>query len=159
MSYLSFFSGDEYGLKVDVYSYAYVIYELITHAVPFSKLIPQHHPPHPQFSPSFCRDNLSRVSAAADLAERVLNGQRPTIDKSTEIEYPALTQLMRDCWNQDPNERPTFEEIVLFLETKVENLQGRDRDGVATWSEQVLSLSLSLSLSLYLPLQTPDKGS
>ena len=92
---------------------------------------------------------MSKVSAAADLVERVLNGQRPTFDKKTEQEYPKLTKLMKDCWSQNPNDRPSFEEIVLFFEELEVGLRGRDRDCVAHWSEQVFFFLSLLLFSIF----------
>ena len=41
---------------------------------------------------------------------------RPKLHSSV---YPSLRNLIEDCWNDDPSERPTFDEIVKRLGTEV----------------------------------------
>jgi len=46
-------------------------------------------------------------------------GWRPTLPKSL---FKSLKKLIRDCWHKDPDQRPTFDEIVKWLlnEVKIE---------------------------------------
>jgi hypothetical protein len=41
------------------------------------------------------------------------SGERPFIPQSTNAQY---AQLIRDCWETDPNKRPSMEEILVRLD-------------------------------------------
>lgn len=80
----------QYNNKVDVYAYAMIIYEIFTLEKPFAKLS--------EFA----------------LMRTIMNNQRPHFpDDSTSEEF---IQIIKKCWSQDPDERPTFEEICEELE-------------------------------------------
>lgn len=66
-------------------------------------------------------------------AHKVITGERLPIPK----QIPILGAIMEKCWKEDPNERPTFEEILTLLkqekgrdskktETKVVNTNAND---------------------------------
>jgi serine/threonine protein kinase len=93
-------SKAKYGFSVDVYSYAIVLFELITTRLPWEEV--------QQF-------------VCTRVAEKVKNGQRPTIFPN-EIEIAkkygnVLLELMYVCWSQNPLERPTFVNILSKLRT------------------------------------------
>mmetsp|Transcript_19477 Transcript_19477/g.58856 ORF Transcript_19477/g.58856 Transcript_19477/m.58856 type:complete len:1008 (+) Transcript_19477:234-3257(+) len=73
----------------DVYSFSMLMYELITHQVPFAA--------------------WSAELAAAVVAQ---NGARPALPAGT----PApLVDLMRRCWASDPLKRPSFRKVLQLL--------------------------------------------
>jgi len=77
-----------YNEKVDVYSFGIILWELVAKEAPFKGL------------PSL------------QLAQMVKNGARPKIpDNSPQ----AFIQLMTQCWHQDPNRRPPFEDLNVSL--------------------------------------------
>jgi len=80
--------GRNYTEKSDVYSYAITLYEILTRRVPFQNL------------------------PTNDILERVMEGKRPDIDK-TPIKYVKLVQ---ECWKQNFDHRPSFEEVLNELE-------------------------------------------
>ena len=75
-------NSEAYTTKVDVYSFAVVVWEMIERKIPFPNLSP-----------------IETVAA-------VVNGERPPIS-----EYNPLKDLIRQCWSQNPADRPTFPEI------------------------------------------------
>lgn len=75
----------EYDEKVDVYSFAMFMYEVICSEVPFEEYD----------SPNVCRD-----------------GVRPDLNMLPDDCPQRLSQLMQDCWAHDPKERPPFPEIL-----------------------------------------------
>ena len=83
-----------YGSKVDVYSYAIVLWEMLTKDVPFSDMLPY------------------------DIYDHVVtNGWRLAIPPEAS---PELAKLITDCWSKNPNDRPEFSKIVsLFEEGKI----------------------------------------
>lgn len=83
--------GEEFTKACDVYSFALIIYEMLTLANPFQNM-------------------RGLYSGLAD----VLNGKRPHIDSSIDDCY---RELIERCWADDPKKRPTFDEIVNLLKT------------------------------------------
>ncbi|RID41094.1 hypothetical protein BRARA_J01081 [Brassica rapa] len=76
-----------YSHKADVFSYGIVIWELLTGHIPYAYLTP--------------------LQAAVGV------GLRPKIPKKT---HPKVKGLLQRCWNQDPKDRPEFEEIIEMLQ-------------------------------------------
>ena len=81
--------------KCDVYSYAMVLYELVTCKKPF------HDAP---------TDHMAMFRAVA--------GKRPSLPESDSKYAPFLYRLITACWDADPKARPSFGEINIALDTK-----------------------------------------
>ena len=81
--------------KCDVYSYAMVLYELVTCRKPF------HNAP---------TDQMAMFNA--------MSGERPSLPESDSECAPFLRRLITACWDADPKARPSFEEINVALDTK-----------------------------------------
>ncbi|CAH9092299.1 unnamed protein product [Cuscuta epithymum] len=77
-----------YNHKVDAYSFAIVLWELIHNKLPFEGM-----------------SNLQAAYAAA------FKNVRPSADELTE----DLALIVTSCWNEDPNERPNFTQIIQML--------------------------------------------
>ncbi|KAI3745247.1 hypothetical protein L1987_58356 [Smallanthus sonchifolius] len=104
-----------YDLKVDVFSFGIVLWELLTGKLPYEYLTP--------------------VQAAIGVVQK---GLRPTIPKNTQ---PKLAKLLVRCWQKDSSLRPNFSEIIDILKkisTEVENAEDRRRAEKA--SNRFLSL-------------------
>ncbi|KAG8391822.1 hypothetical protein BUALT_Bualt01G0227000 [Buddleja alternifolia] len=91
---------ESYGKKVDVFSFALIVHEMF------------------QGGPS------NRGEEPEKLADkRAYEDSRPHLPS---IVYPEpIKKLLQDCWHKNPDRRPTFEEIILHLETMEGNLQQR----------------------------------
>mmetsp|Transcript_20214 Transcript_20214/g.47159 ORF Transcript_20214/g.47159 Transcript_20214/m.47159 type:complete len:293 (+) Transcript_20214:138-1016(+) len=85
------FVGTNYDVKVDVYSYAMIIFEIICREIPFEDEEP------------------------ASVGKLAVKGQRPEL----EAVPPDIPDLWRDlmiaCWAHDPESRPAFSTIVATL--------------------------------------------
>ncbi|AQK67922.1 serine/threonine-protein kinase STY46 isoform 1 [Zea mays] len=79
-----------YDHKADVFSFAIVLWELLTGKIPYEYLTP--------------------LQAAIGVVQK---GIRPTIPKDT---HPKLIELLQKCWHRDPAERPDFSEILEILQ-------------------------------------------
>ncbi|CAI0407915.1 unnamed protein product [Linum tenue] len=114
-----------YDHKADVFSFAIVLWELLTGKVNpqsptvsfrfgFSDRLPSNVATNPAF-PFFLvsqlpYEYLTPLQAAVGVVQK---GLRPTIPKHSN---PKLAELLERCWQQDPARRPDFSEII-------ENLQ------------------------------------
>jgi serine/threonine protein kinase len=84
----TFGENAQWTTKSDVYSLGIIFWEIASRDIPFRQL-----------------ENDEVIPA-------VINGQRPEIDAA----WPkAFADLMQWCWKQDPNERPTCEQILQIL--------------------------------------------
>ena len=95
--------AEKYTEKVDVYSFGIMTYVVLVGVEPFD--------PH-----------LTSYQLAMD----VTKGKRPPIPETVP---PKLQQLIINCWQGSPTERPTFQEIVSDMERKeVLDELGIDKD-------------------------------
>ncbi|XP_047342126.1 serine/threonine-protein kinase STY46-like isoform X2 [Impatiens glandulifera] len=85
-----------YDQKADVFSFAIVLWELVTSKLPY--------------------DTMTPLQAALGVRQ----GLRPEIPSNT---HPKLVELMIRCWEADPVVRPPFSEIRTELESLLQELQ------------------------------------
>ncbi|XP_067017125.1 leucine-rich repeat serine/threonine-protein kinase 1-like isoform X3 [Acropora muricata] len=87
-------TGVGYDEKVDIFSFAIFVYELLSGCRPFRE-----------------------YRNVMDIKKAIRRGVRPTLDSSEiDTQLPRLEGLMRSCWNQLPEKRPCAEEIVRKME-------------------------------------------
>ncbi|KAJ6987593.1 integrin-linked protein kinase 1-like [Populus alba x Populus x berolinensis] len=91
------FKHRKYDKKVDVFSFAMILYEMLEGEPPFSNFEPY------------------------EAAKYVAEGHRPTF-RSKGFNVFELRELTDQCWAADMNRRPTFLEILKRLEKIKENL-------------------------------------
>lgn len=85
-----------YDHKADVFSFAIVLWELITLKVPY--------------------DNMTPLQAALGVRQ----GLRLEIPAGV---HPGLSKLIEHCWDEDPDKRPVFAEIIIQLEDILQEIQ------------------------------------
>jgi len=85
-----------YDHKADVFSFAIVLWEMITLKVPY--------------------DNMTPLQAALGVRQ----GFRLKIPPGT---HPVLSRLIEQCWDEDPDVRPVFAEITVQLEDILQQVQ------------------------------------
>ncbi|KAL5722945.1 hypothetical protein ACHQM5_006401 [Ranunculus cassubicifolius] len=90
------FKHRKYDKKVDVFSFAMILYEMIEGDPPMSNYEPY------------------------EAAKLVAEGQRPNFRSRNYL--PELRALTEQCWNADMNQRPAFLEILKKLEKVKESL-------------------------------------
>lgn len=79
-----------YNEKVDVYSFAIVVWQMAANKVPF--------------------EGFGKV---AFMQEVVVDHLRPPMSRSWP---PEFSQLLDSCWRRTPEERPSFESILLAID-------------------------------------------
>ncbi|XP_022141400.1 serine/threonine-protein kinase STY8-like [Momordica charantia] len=85
-----------YDQKADIFSFAIVLWELVTAKVPY--------------------DSMTPLQAALGVRQ----GLRPDLPKNM---HPKLLDLMQRCWDADPLTRPPFTDIKVELENLLEEVQ------------------------------------
>ncbi|XP_021764211.1 serine/threonine-protein kinase STY8-like [Chenopodium quinoa] len=97
------FRNEDYDTKVDVFSFALILQEMIEGYPPFASK----------------EDKNAQEAYAAN--------ERPPF-KASGKSYPhKLKELIEVCWNEDPTKRPTFREIIARLDHIYSNLGRRKR--------------------------------
>jgi alpha-tubulin suppressor-like RCC1 family protein len=89
---------NSYSEKADVFSFGIILWELWVQEPPYK--------------------NIDRIIVAKKVATD--RNYRPRLDSNTIPD--EMKQLMVACWDYDPDQRPTFEEIIDYLEKERENL-------------------------------------
>src|SRR5213078_1001116 len=78
--------GNPYTKASDIYSFGIIMWEMTS-----------------------CVPALSHLPHDFYLSLDICQGKRPKIIKDTEVEY---AELMKRCWDPDPNKRPTAEDLI-----------------------------------------------
>lgn len=86
-------TDEEYSEASDVYAFSMILYEIMTGTIPFTKLTP--------FS----------------IMNKIGKGGRPNIPEEVPDVY---VDLIKKCWSQEPEERPTFDQILTDLRSNSE---------------------------------------
>lgn len=85
---------DCYDERVDVYSYAMIMYEIVCREIPFED------------------------EEAASVGRIIAQGHRPDLEAvppDAPFQIQSMVELMQRCWAQSPDARPSFRDIVPFL--------------------------------------------
>lgn len=93
-----------YSAKADVYSFGVVFLELITGKRPFD-------------------GTSAEMYSERTLDEAVIRGRRPQIPEDC---WPPFRNLIQSCFQEDPDLRPTMQEVLQVLQTMDQQLEERD---------------------------------
>lgn len=98
-------NGSSYCAKDDVYSYGVLMHEIYSGIIPY------------------------RGMRSMQIIFQVSNcGLRPTSPFDEEVP-PKARQLMQECWHEERDKRPTFENIIARLDALVHELASPNADG------------------------------
>ncbi|OHT01568.1 TKL family protein kinase [Tritrichomonas foetus] len=112
-------SNGKYGKEVDVYSYSMILYELLTDEVPWSDTRPE-----------------------SMLKQVLVDQKRPALPRDTP---PALKDLIKMCWSQNPKSRPSFSEIYEMFENEEVMFEDTDHKAVRSLARQLAKVKISSS--------------
>lgn len=87
------FRNEEYDTKVDVFSFALILQEMIEGRPPFS------------------------LKNEAEVPKVYASKERPPFRAPAKNYAHGLKELIEDCWNENPAKRPTFRQIIARLDT------------------------------------------
>ena len=87
-----------YGKPVDVYSFSMILFELSTLKLPYS---------------SGSIPDQDQLALQESIKRDIINGYRPSIDDVTHVDIANLIEM---CWEHDPKKRPSFVQIVEYLD-------------------------------------------
>lgn len=120
-----------YDFKVDVYSYGIILWEMLTHEIPYKMKDPK------------------KV-----IAEIVTNDIRPLIPKNTD---QKMQKLITRCWDRLPENRPTFEEILNLIKSGEIIFPETDKKVVMDYIEKVQMEEDKDSIKIYEMLKKSEK--
>lgn len=85
-------NSQPYSFPADIYSFGIVLWEIAARETPYKDLKPY------------------------EIPDRVLKGVRPDLNKIAPGVPPGIKDLIVHCWDQSPQNRPTFRQIIGILE-------------------------------------------
>ncbi|CAL5403941.1 unnamed protein product [Camellia sinensis] len=86
------FRNEEYDTKVDVFSFALILQEMIEGCAPFS------------------------MKQEIEVPKAYVANQRPPFRALPKLYAHGLRELIEECWSENPFNRPTFAQIIVRLE-------------------------------------------
>ena len=128
-------TGSTYTISADVYAFGIMLWEMVTKEVPYSDM------------------------TFLQIAFYVNGGGRPEIPEDTP---ESMAKLIRKCWNQDPDRRPSMSQVRALLESGKASFNGTNQDKVSkfvsktkTYHRTAIKSSLSTlrstAMSTYIP--------
>ena len=99
--------GERYDERIDIYSYAITLTEMLVLADNIFDVFNE------KYKKLHDGNNLTPLNLTKAVA---IQNFRPDIPNFV---FPSLKSLITDCWNNDPNRRPSFEEIIVRLDADV----------------------------------------
>jgi sterile alpha motif and leucine zipper-containing kinase AZK len=89
--------GQSYNEKVDVWSFGMVLYEIATNTIPYHN----------------CQNSAQVIE------ELCVNKKTPSLPENLTKIHPTLVDLMKQCWNWESHNRPSFTQIVQILQQQI----------------------------------------
>ncbi|OHT04362.1 hypothetical protein TRFO_28121 [Tritrichomonas foetus] len=108
------FDQVQYNNKVDVFAYAIILFQICTGKLPYEG-----------------KKNPIQI------AMLITNGERPDIPLSVPYFY---AKLISDCWEQNPSDRPTFDDIVYRMANTDSVLIGTNLEQYKAYQSRMLQI-------------------
>jgi serine/threonine-protein kinase CTR1 len=94
------FRGCDYDEHVDTYAFGMLMFEVLSHSLPYADQIPESAPPN------------------ARIVQDIMNGHRPYM-QLVHLGCPAkVMQMMQTCWGKEPSARPEFVHVRERLQSQ-----------------------------------------
>lgn len=92
------FAESNYSESVDVYSFGILAYELLSYQVPYCDTWP-------------ISENVT-----PKVGLHIVRGKRPTLSTVDKEAPSGVLQLMQECWQHEPDKRPSLAKVISVLE-------------------------------------------
>ncbi|KAK9051626.1 hypothetical protein SSX86_028253 [Deinandra increscens subsp. villosa] len=97
------FRNEDYDTKVDVFSFALIVQEMIEGCQPF-----------------VAKDEK-------DVPKLYAANERPPFNASSKSYPHGLKELIKECWHENPSKRPSFRQIIVRLESIYNSINHKQR--------------------------------
>ncbi|XP_028760257.1 integrin-linked protein kinase 1 [Neltuma alba] len=87
------YKNEEYDTKVDVFSFALILQEMVEGCPPF------------------------RAMPEKEVPKAYVANERPQFKASSKVYAHGLKELIEECWDKEPHRRPTFRQVIERLES------------------------------------------
>jgi len=111
----------ESGKPADVFSFGIILWEILTCEYPYNDFLTTHSsiPLEERFVRAICIDGI-----------------RPTMQKPLPPGLSKFSKILDSCWKYNPDERPSFCDLVDELDRLLVEVLIPDIDGVSFWTER-----------------------
>ena len=135
-----------YSKEIDVYSFGILFWEILTGKIPFQE--------------------LKERKDACDIEKMIINGYRPPLDVLPDDTPLCIIEIINDCWNATPSNRPTLGRIIsiltIILQLNITNEQEIQKylpSNESSFAMKQLIIGKNIDTSYFTNIQFKGKGS
>ena len=135
-----------YSKEIDVYSFGILFWEILTGKIPFQE--------------------LKEKNSSCDIEKMIINGYKPPLDILPNDTPSCIIEIINDCWNSTPSQRPSLGRIIsiltIILQLNISNEQEIRRylpSNESSYAMKQLIIGKNIDTSYFTNIQFKGKGS